>query len=165
MWAPPFGGGTHNALPLPDRDLLVVVDEAVLDNKEDGYKPIWVFDNRVRSNPTSISTFPEPADTDYLAVGGHFGPHNIHENRPGSFVSSDLIFATCQNAGLRVFDIRNQYRPVEVAAMVPPAPQKLVDPRSNRPRVLHSADLFVDKQGIVYCTDFNAGLYTIQFEG
>ena len=27
MWAPPFGGGTHNALPLPDRDLLVVVDE------------------------------------------------------------------------------------------------------------------------------------------
>ena len=35
-WSPPFGGGTHTALPLPDRDLLVVLDEAVLDNREDG---------------------------------------------------------------------------------------------------------------------------------
>lgn len=25
-WSPPFGGGTHTALPLPDRDLLVVLD-------------------------------------------------------------------------------------------------------------------------------------------
>jgi hypothetical protein len=30
-WSPPFGGGTHNCLPLPDRHLLVVLDEAVLD--------------------------------------------------------------------------------------------------------------------------------------
>ena len=36
--APPFGGGTHNCLPLPDRDLLVVLDEAVLDHQEDGVK-------------------------------------------------------------------------------------------------------------------------------
>ena len=87
IWAPPFGGGTHNALPLPDRNLLVVVDETVLDNQEDGFKPIWVFDNQVKSNPISISTFPAPSDKDYLKVGGHFGPHNVHENRPGSFVS------------------------------------------------------------------------------
>ncbi len=33
MWAPPFGGGTHNALPLPNRELLIVVDETVLDNR------------------------------------------------------------------------------------------------------------------------------------
>ena len=57
VWAPPFGGGTHNALPLPDRNLLVVVDETVLDNQEDGFKPIWIFDNQVKSNPISISTF------------------------------------------------------------------------------------------------------------
>ena len=60
VWAPPFGGGTHNALPLPDRNLLIVVDETVLDNQEDGFKPIWVFDNQVKSNPISISTFPAP---------------------------------------------------------------------------------------------------------
>ncbi len=98
-WSPPYGGGTHNCLPLPDRDLLVVLDEAVLDHQEDGLKLIWVFDNRTRENPVSISSFPTPAEADYKAKGGHFGPHNIHENRPGSFVSTQLIFATYQNAG------------------------------------------------------------------
>jgi hypothetical protein len=164
-WAPPLGGGTHNALPLPNRELLVVVDEAVLDNKADGDKPIWIFDNRIKSNPISIATLPEPNDTNYLKVGGHFGPHNVHENRPGSFVSEELIFATYQNAGIRVFDIRDQFRPVEVGALVPPPPAKLVDPRPDRPNVLHSADVFVDASGLIYATDFNAGLYVIEFGG
>ena len=164
-WAPPFGGGTHNALPLPTRDLLIVVDETVLDNKEDGEKPIWVFDNRDKANPVSIATFPEPSDRDYVAVGGHFGPHNIYENRPNGLVSETLIFATYQNAGLRVFDISDKFRPVEVGACVPPPPEKLVDPRPNRPHVLHSADVYVDRNGLCYCTDFSAGLYIIQYEG
>ena len=164
-WAPPFGGGTHNALPLPARDLLVVVDETVLDNREDGEKPIWMFDNRVPANPISIATFPEPSDADYLKIGGHFGPHNIYENRPNGLVSDQLIFATYQNAGVRAYDISNQYRPTEVAGLVPAAPTKLVDPRPNRPVVLHSADVFVDRNGIVYVTDFSAGLSIMQYEG
>jgi hypothetical protein len=118
-WFPPIGGGTHYALPLPDRDLLIVLDEAVLDEVAEGYKPIWVFDNKVKSAPVCISTFPLPIDRDYVAVGGHFGPHNVHENRPGSFQSSEIIFATYQNAGVRVYDIRNPYQPAEVGACVP----------------------------------------------
>ena len=98
-WSPPFGGGTHNCLPLPDRELLVVLDEAVLDHQEDGLKHIWMFDNRVPANPISISTFPVPAEADYVAKGGHFGPHNIHENRPGSFVSSELDFRDLPECG------------------------------------------------------------------
>jgi hypothetical protein len=164
-WCPPFGGGTHNCLPLPDRDLLVVLDEAVLDHQEDGLKLIWLFDIRAPQNPVSIATFPTPAETDYKAKGAHFGPHNIHENRPGSFVSSQLIFATYQNAGVRVFDIRDQYRPVEVGALVSPAPRRLVDHRPNRACVIQSTDVFVDRSGIVYCTDYNAGLYIMEYLG
>jgi hypothetical protein len=164
-WCPPFGGGTHNCLPLPDRDLLIVLDEAVLDHQEDGLKLIWVLDIREPTNPVSISTFPTPSEADYVVKGGHFGPHNIHENRPGSFVSSDLIFATYQNAGVRVYDIRDQFRPVEVAALVPPAPQRLVDHRPNRARVVQSTDVFVDPEGILYCTDYNAGLYIMEYLG
>lgn len=102
VWSPPFGGGTHNALPLPGRNLLVVVDETVLDHGKHGVKPIWIFDNQIKANPISIATCPGPRDRDYHAVGGHFGPHNIHENRPGTFVSEELVFATYQNAGIRV---------------------------------------------------------------
>src|SRR5690606_15676995 len=53
---PPFGGGTHNCLPLPDRALLVVLDEAVLDHQEDGEKHVWLFDNRVPADPRILAT-------------------------------------------------------------------------------------------------------------
>ena len=165
VWSPPFGGGTHNALPLPGRGLLVVVDETVLDHGEDGFKPIWIFNNELKGNPISIATCPAPQDRDYHAVGGHFGPHNIHENRPGTFQSEDLIFATYQNAGVRVYDIRDPFRPAEVGACVPPPPARMVDPRPNRAAVLHSADVHVDARGIVYATDFNAGLSVMEYLG
>ena len=99
-WSPPFGGGTHNCLPLPDRQLMVVLDEAVLDKCEDGLKYTWMFDIREPSNPVSIATFPTPSEADYCSKGGHFGPHTIHENRPDGMVSSDTVFATYQNAGI-----------------------------------------------------------------
>jgi hypothetical protein len=163
--APPFGGGTHNCLPLPDRDLLIVLDEAVLDHQEDGVKHIWVFDNKDKSNPGVIATFPQPGEADYRSKGGHFGPHNIHENRPGTFVGSELIFATYQNAGVRVFDIRNAHMPTEVGAWVPPQPARMMDHRPNRTRVIQSADVFVDAAGLIYSTDYNAGLFILEFAG
>ncbi|MCL2894677.1 LVIVD repeat-containing protein [Brenneria tiliae] len=164
-WSPPFGGGTHTALPLPDRDLLIVLDEAVLDNQEDGEKLIWVFDIQEPRNPVSIATFPQPNETDYVKKGAHFGPHNLHENRPGSFISSSLIFATYQNAGVRAYDISNPYQPKETGALVPAAPQKMVDKRPGRPRVIQSCDVFVDAEGIIYSTDYNAGLSIIEYRG
>jgi hypothetical protein len=164
-WSPPFGGGTHNCLPLPDRDLLVVVDEAVLDNCQDGIKFIWMFDIREPTNPVSISTFPTPSEADYLNKGAHFGPHNIYENRPDGLVSSDTIFATYQNAGIRVFDIGNEYRPEETAAFVPPTPNRLVDHRPDRPKVIQSCDVWVSNEGLVYSNDFNGGLYILEYQG
>lgn len=165
-WAPPFGGGTHSGLPLADRGLCIVPDEATMDNIEDGLKHTWVVDVSVPSNPVTISTFPTPSERDYVAKGGHFGPHNVHENRAGSFQSSDLIFATYQNAGIRVFDIRDQFRPTEVAHYVPPTPTNWTDYRPNRPRVIHTADVFVQADGLMYATDLSGGGLTIlQYEG
>ena len=164
-WSPPYGGGTHSALPLVDRNLLIVADEAVADNEEDGRKHVWMFDIREPENPVSIATFPTPAEADYRAKGAHFGPHNLHENRPGSFVSSTLIFATWQNAGVRVFDISDPYAPKEVGALVPAAPARMIDRRPGRPRVIQTADVFVDASGLIYATDYNAGLSIIEFNG
>jgi hypothetical protein len=164
-WSPPFGGGTHSPLPLISRNLLVVADEAVLDHEEDGRKHTWIFDIREPANPISLSTLPTPAETDYRSKGGHFGPHNLHENRPGSFVSDTLIFATWQNAGIRAFDISDPFRPVETGALVPAAPTRMVDGRADRPRVIQSADVFVDPTGLIYATDYNAGLEIIEYGG
>jgi hypothetical protein len=163
--APPFGGGTHNCLPLPDRDLLVVLDEAVLDCQEDGVKHIWLMDNRDKTKPSIVSSFPQPAEADYRSKGGHFGPHNLHENRPGTFVSSSLIFSTWQNAGVRVHDISDPHAPTERGAWVPPPPARMMDHRPNRAQVIQSADVFVDNAGLIYSTDYNGGLYILEFNG
>ena len=163
--SPPFGGGMHKALPLPGRDLLVVVVETGLDRGEDGIKPIWIMNNQVRGNPIPISTRPPPRDRDDHAVGGHFGRYNIHENHTGRFVSEALIFATDQNAGVRIYDIRAPSRPAAVGACVPAAPAPMVGPRPNRAAVRQSAEVFGDAQGLVDRTKFTAGLPIIAFPG
>ena len=164
-WCPPFGGGTHSSLPLPDRQLAVVEDEGIADNCGDGIKYTWVVDVREPTNPVTIATFPTPSEEDFCAKGGHFGPHNLHENRPGSFQSSETIFTTYQNAGVRVFDITNQFQPSEIAHYVPPAPERMYDTRPNRPRVIQSCDVFVDRNALLYVTDYNAGLYILEYTG
>ena len=65
-WSPPYAGATHSALPLHDRGLLIVADEAVQDVGKEPLKPIWVFDIRRPENPISIATFPVPREADYL---------------------------------------------------------------------------------------------------
>jgi hypothetical protein len=64
-----------------------------------------------------------------------------------------------------VFDISDQFRPREVGALVPPAPSRMMDTRPNRARVIQSADVFVDADGLIYSTDYNAGLYVLEFAG
>ncbi len=149
-WAPPFGGGTHNCLPLPDRDLLVVVDEAVLDDQEDGFKPIWIFDNQVKSNPISISTFPAPAEADYKIKGGHFGPHNVHENRPGASSARETDLRDLPER--RPARLRHP-RPVPRRRRSAPScrrrPKRWSTPARTAPIVIQSADVFVDKAGLL----------------
>ncbi len=163
-WSPPFAGGTHSPLPLVDRGLAIVADEAVQDIDQEPLKPIWVVDIRTPSNPVTIATFPVPSDQDYVAKGGHFGPHNLHENRPGSFQSSTTIFATYQNAGVRAYDISNPFRPEEIGWFVPPTPRRWMEPLRGRKKVLHTADVFVTADGLAFVTDYDAGLYILQWE-
>ena len=108
---------------------------------------------------------PTPAEEDFCNKGAKFGPHNLHENRPGSYVSEDLIFATYHNAGLRIFDLRNPFEPKQAGFFVPPPPERIVDQRPNPAKVIQSCDVFVATSGLMYMTDTNAGLYIIEYEG
>ena len=164
-YSPPFGGGAHTPLPLPGRNLLILGDEATTSSCANGLAYTWVIDVRAPDNPVSIATLPTPDEDDFCAKGAKFGPHNMHENRPGSFVSEELIFATYHNAGLRIYDVRDAFQPKQVGYFVPPPPEKIVDQRPNPAKVIQSCDVFVDPNGVMYLTDTNAGLYILQYEG
>ncbi|MBI2716391.1 MAG: hypothetical protein HYX37_18370 [Rhizobiales bacterium] len=155
-YAPPFGGGAHTPLPLPGRKLLVLADAATSANCANGIAYTWLIDVREPSNPVSIATLPTPAEEDFCAKGAKFGPHNLHENRPGSMQTEDIVFATYHNAGLRIYDIRDAFQPKQIGYFVPPAPEKIVDQRPNPAKVIQSCDVFVDKEGLMYLTDTNA---------
>ena len=144
-WCPPYGGGTHNALPLHDRGLLVVADEAVLNIDQEGqHKRTWVFDIREKSNPVSIATLPTPADQDYVKMGGQFGPHNLHENRPGSFQSPRRRSSPPGRARACACSTSPMpYRPQEVGYFVPPQPTQWAEPMRGRAKIRHTADVFV----------------------
>lgn len=162
-WSPPFAGGTHTALPLPARKLVMVAEESNAEMCEKGLFYTWVVDDRVDTNPIPIATLPTPKDRNYCAMG-NFGPHNLHENRPGSFQSEEVIFATYHNAGVRVFDIRDQFEPKEIAYWIPPAPKRLVDTRTGVALAPQSCDVYVTKEGLMYVSDWNGGLHLLQYE-
>ena len=122
------------------------------------------MDVRADENPVPIATLPTPADRDFCAMG-NFGPHNLHENRPEAFVSEETIFATYHDAGVRVFDIRDQYAPKEIASWIPPVPKRMVDPRPNVARSALTCDCYVTRDGLIYATDWNAGLHVLEYEG
>ena len=163
-WCPPFAGGTHTPLPLPGRGLAVVADEATSTRCAKGLAYTWVLDVRAPDNPVTIATLPTPKEEDFCAKGGKFGPHNLHENRAGSFQSEELIFATYHNAGVRVFDITDAHEPREVAHFVPPPPERIVDIRPGAELVTQSTDVFVAADGTAYVTDTNGGLSVLAFQ-
>lgn len=158
---PPFPGFTHTVLPLFDRNLLVVTDEATGDHGLDWPKRYWMVDMRVESNPVMISSMPTPENFEELhKVGGRIGAHNIHENEPepGSAKLQYTVATTWFSAGVRVYDISDPFRPEEIAAFLPETPEGQ--------RGCRISDLFVDDRGIIYAADrARGGLYVLEYTG
>ena len=145
---------THTALPVPGRDVLVVTDEQLANDCSGRQTRVRVVDIADETQPRVLSEFPAP-EGDFCSRGGRFGPHNVHEMRPGSRVNSNEIYVTWFNAGLRVVDISDATRPHEVAYFVPDAPPGRSSIQFN--------DLVVAADGLVYVTDrFAGGLYIVE---
>jgi hypothetical protein len=158
---PPFPGFTHTVVPLFERGLAVVADEASGDFGSDWPKRVWIVDIREETNPVIISTLPVPEDFDLLhEEGGRIGAHNIHENEtePGAAHLENTVVATWFSAGLRVYDIRDPFRPEEIAAFLPETPEGQRGCRIN--------DVFVDDRGFIYAGDrAKGGLYILEYTG
>jgi hypothetical protein len=150
-WAP--GGDTHTCLPLAGRDLLVVTDEVVTEGRSGEPHLVRIVDVSDDTAPRVVGTCPPPPD-EFYDRGLRFGPHNLHENRPGTYRSADLVFCTYFNAGLRVYDVSDAAHPVEVAHWVPETPPGQQAAQIN--------DVFVGADLDIWVTDrVNGGVYRL----
>jgi hypothetical protein len=148
---------THTALPVPGRDILVVTDEQLAQDCKGMQTRVRVVDIADETHPRVISEFPAP-EGDYCLRGGRFGPHNVHEMRPGTLSDPNTIYVTWFNAGLRVFDISDASHPTEIAYYVPEAPPGRSSIQFN--------DVLVGSDGLVYASDrFSGGLYIMERTG
>jgi hypothetical protein len=154
-WTARAGGHpyTHTALPLGERGLVIATDEAIDPDRAGAPKDIHVIDIANERAPREIARFPVPEDrpTDGL----RFGPHNLHENRPGTFQSDSIVYATYFSAGLRVYDTSDPSQVTEIARFVPAAPR-------GQP-VIQLNDVLVDADRTVFVTDrHHGGLYILR---
>lgn len=145
---------THTACPLPGRDLLVVTEERIAEGCVGVAPNVRLIDVADPARPRISATFPVP-EGDFCERGGRFGPHNVHEGRPGTLIDGATVYLTYFNAGLRVFDVADPARPLEIAWYLPDAPM-------GEPAIQLN-DVLVDSQGLVYVTDRRAGgLYILE---
>jgi hypothetical protein len=157
-WTARAGGHpyTHTALPLGDRGLVIATDEAIDPDRSGAPKDIHVVDISDERAPREIARFPVPED--HPTEGLRFGPHNLHENRPGTFQSDTIVYATYFSAGLRAYDTSDPRAVVETARFVPTAPRGQAIVQLN--------DLLVDADRTVFVTDrHHGGLYVLRPSG
>jgi hypothetical protein len=148
------GGHTHTALPMPGRDIVVVTDEAVSNGCDDDPHMVRVVDVSDETNPEVVSIAPVP-EGDFCERGLRFGAHCLHENRPDSYRSAELVFTTYFNAGVRVYDVLQPTAPEEIAHWIPECPPGQEAIQIN--------DVWVGEDLLVYASDRGTGgVYIIQ---
>jgi hypothetical protein len=163
----------HTAIPRPARGLLLVNTEAIAERSQEPYNFAGIVDITDETTPRLVSLLPVPVpDEDagypnFSLRGGRFGPHNQHHPQngdPNLFDSDDLMFLTWFNAGLRVYDIRDEYLPREIASYLPDDP---TERRGLLPKdlVTQSEDVLVDARGYIYLSDKNHGLHILAMPG
>ena len=154
---PENGNNQHTPCPMPGRDVLVLAEEAVRDYCQEDQKQVRLIDISDDRNPKILSTLPVP-EGNFCERGGRFGPHNIHEGRPGTLQDGNTVYLCYFNGGVRVYDISDATRPREFAYFIPEAPGGRQSIQIN--------DILVTSDGLIYASDrYAGGLYIFELTG
>jgi hypothetical protein len=180
--------GVHTAkpiydFPIPDytedrdyasRDLLIIVSEAGGGAARcQGTRDIsFIVDISQEDKPFVISTFQTPdRPGDYCDKGGRFGPHSVHDAFHPGFDRTMAVLSYF-NAGVRAFDIRNPFAPVEVGHFVPMPNDNTIefcteiDGVRECPRVIQTNNVNIDDRGYIYAVDrAHTGLHIVELQG
>lgn len=162
----PSSMGAHTTFPilgmeLPEfardaegarRDVVLIVNEALTRNCREARQMAWLADVTDEARPMTISGWTVRESSGNFCAKGRFGAHSSNESFAPIFYRK-LVFIAFFNAGVRAVDIRDPFRPTEVAYFIPAG-----EPLTN--------NVEVDERGYVYIVDRGAlGLHILQLTG
>ena len=180
--------GVHTAkpiydFPIPDysddrdyssRDLLIVVSESPTRARrcQTTRDVSFIVDISQEDKPFAISTFQtDESIGDYCNRGGRFGPHSVHDAYHPGFDKTMAVLSYF-NAGVRAFDIRNPFDPVEIAYYVPQANENTIEACIEIDGVevcdvaIQTNNVNIDDRGLIYAVDrAHTGLHIVELTG
>jgi hypothetical protein len=189
----PPTNGAHTAFPLlgvevaefrrdalgAKRDFVVVTDESIRKACQEARQMVWFVDVTAETRPFGVASWTVPeASGDFCARGGRFGTHSSNESMAPVYYRRVMFFAHF-NAGVRALDVRDPFRPQEIAYFIPAmTPQTVVldtpvgqeaAPRgveaANR-RAIQTNNVEVDERGYIYIVDrANTGMHILELTG
>jgi hypothetical protein len=146
------------------RQVLVVSEEALADGCYGARPQIYILDATDEKKPRLIATFKVP-DGDFCDRGGRFGPHQFAETKDGEIIGGSLLYVAYFNAGLRIVDISDPFKPREVGHYIPTPRRKGREGRESN-KVIQTNDVDLDSRGLIFITDrAGAGLHILEFTG
>jgi len=149
-YSPPYPAPTHTAMRIPfklrGRDIMVVSDEHITDERLDPCPFLWMVDITDETNPIPIASFIVP-ETAVTNRAGRFGCHQPQEQ----LYNGDTVLAvTWFSGGLRLVDIKDPFQPTEIGYFIPDPVRGFRSAQSN--------DVFYDGNGLLYMIDRYNGL-------
>ena len=160
--------GAHTAFPLlgmdvkgadgrpAKRDFVVITNEALADGCGGPRQKVWLIDVTNEARPRVASSWAlDERSGDYCARPGRVGAHSSQENFTSIYYRR-LMFIAHFNAGVRALDIRDPYRPREIAYFVP----------QGGGRTVTTNNVEVDDRGYIYIVDRHGlGMHVLQLTG
>ncbi len=159
-----WAGCYHSFIVPEGSEFGIVTQETTTVNCDDPPAFVTFYDLRNIHEPLPVSTFMpyeidpiemRPLDDKWNKTGSRHGAHNIWLD----MTKDDLMYITWFNAGLRVVDWSNPFRPKEVGYYIPAGTKERCCPQSN--------DVQVDKDtGLIYMADrWGLGLHIMEYTG
>lgn len=160
--------GAHTAFPLSGmevpgrdgrmvkRDFVAVINEALADGCGGAQQKVWFIDVTEEAKPKVASTWAfDPKPGNFCARPGRIGAHSSNESF-GDIYYRRILFIAHFNAGVRALDIRDPYRPVEIAHYVP----------DGKGGVVTTNNVEVDDRGYIYIVDRHGlGMHILRLTG